>query len=70
MVTSMPTAKTRLDALRRLLGKEQMSTQDELREELERQKFRVTQSTISRDLRRLGAIKALDVDGRTVLSTI
>ncbi len=43
-----------------------MSTQEELVEELYRKKFDVTQSTISRDLRRLGAIKAVDSNGATV----
>ncbi|HUP56022.1 MAG TPA: hypothetical protein VM598_01120 [Bdellovibrionota bacterium] len=59
-------ARTRLDALRDLLSKGKLSTQDELREELESKKFAVTQSTISRDLRRIGAVKAVDPDGRTV----
>jgi transcriptional regulator of arginine metabolism len=59
-------AITRLTALRRLLSQEKLSTQDELREELEGLKFKVTQSTISRDLRRLGAVRAIDPDGRTV----
>jgi transcriptional regulator of arginine metabolism len=57
--------KTRLDALKRLLGQGKLSTQDELREELEQQRYKVTQSTISRDLRRLGAVKAIEPDGRT-----
>lgn len=59
-------AMDRLTTLRRLLEQERASTQDELREELEAQKFKVTQSTISRDLRRIGAIRAIDIDGRTV----
>lgn len=59
-------ASARLSALRKLLSQEKMSTQDELREELESLHFKVTQSTISRDLRRLGAIRAVDSDGRTV----
>lgn len=59
-------AMNRLTALRRLLEQEKLSTQDELREELEALRFKVTQSTISRDLRRLGAVRAVDTDGRTV----
>src|SRR5579864_9087817 len=59
-------ARSRLEALRELLGQGKLSTQDELREELESRRFAVTQSTISRDLRRLGAVKAVDPDGRTV----
>ncbi|MEW6057228.1 MAG: arginine repressor [Bdellovibrionota bacterium] len=58
--------KSRLAALRKLLSQERASTQDELREQLEKLDFEVTQSTISRDLRKIGAIKAIDPDGRTV----
>lgn len=58
-------AKARLQALRRLLDKEESSTQEELREQLESLDFAVTQSTVSRDLRRLGAIKMTDAQGRT-----
>ncbi len=62
----------RLSALRQLLSQEQLSTQDDLRTQLAEMrstdgtKFKVTQSTISRDLRRLGAVRAVDADGRTV----
>lgn len=56
----------RLNVLRKLLGEGEISTQEELAQELRRLSFEVTQSTISRDLRRLGAIKALDGNGRTV----
>ena len=52
--------------LRRLLSQGRMSSQDELREELERQDYAVTQSTISRDLRRIGAVKTVDANGVTV----
>jgi transcriptional regulator of arginine metabolism len=56
----------RLNLLRRLLSEGEMSTQEELVNELRSQKFVVTQSTISRDLRRLGAVKAQDASRRTV----
>lgn len=59
-------SRERLTVLRRLLADGDLSTQDELVEELSGQKFRVTQSTISRDLRKLGAVKATDPAGRTV----
>lgn len=59
-------SKLRLHALRELLLEGKLSTQDELREELERRDFSVTQSTISRDLKRIGAIKTTDSQGRTV----
>ena len=60
------TAKSRLEALRKLLGRGKLSTQDELVTELGELGFDITQSTISRDLRKLGAIKATDSDARTV----
>lgn len=56
----------RLTALRRLLAEGNLGTQDELREGLKALKFKVTQSTVSRDLRRLGAIKAIETDGTIV----
>ncbi|MFL5814872.1 MAG: arginine repressor [Bdellovibrionia bacterium] len=59
-------SRSRLDALRGLLSEGMMSSQEELREKLERMDFAVTQSTVSRDLRKLGAVKAIDPDGRTV----
>lgn len=58
--------KHRLSVLRRLLSAGELSTQEELAQELRNQDLEVTQSTISRDLRRLGAVKAVDASGRTV----
>lgn len=63
---SISDTRSRLQALRRLLEKEKASTQEELREELEKLDFEVNQSTVSRDLRRLGAVKITDTQGRTV----
>jgi transcriptional regulator of arginine metabolism len=62
----LPVSAQRLNSLRELLSAGEISTQEELAEELSRQKFVVTQSTISRDLRRLGAVKTQDSTGRTV----
>ncbi len=59
-------ARQRLQLLRKLLEEGSISTQEELVDELYRKKFDVTQSTISRDLRRIGAIKAVDSSGTTV----
>lgn len=58
--------KSRLLALRKLLAQERASTQEELREQLEKLDFDVTQSTVSRDLRRLGAARVIDSSGRAV----
>lgn len=59
-------SRSRLNALRKLLSEGEISTQEELAEELARQKYQVTQSTISRDLRKLGAIKTFDPAGQIV----
>lgn len=59
-------SRSRVKALRKLLSEGDISTQEELVDELNRQNFDVTQSTISRDLRRIGAIKASDSTGRIV----
>lgn len=56
----------RLDVLRNLLREGDSSTQEDLCEALRKNEFDVTQSTVSRDLRRIGAIKATDSDGQTV----
>lgn len=58
--------QTRLDFLRQLLAEGDLSTQEELVEKLEKNHFSVTQSTVSRDLRKLGAIRAIDTKNRTV----
>lgn len=59
-------ATNRLSALRELLAEGRISTQEELVEELRAQKFVVTQSTISRDLGRLSAVKTRDGGGRVI----
>ena len=56
----------RLNALRKLLQEGEASTQEDLVKELKSQRFAVTQSTISRDLSRLNAVKARDATGRVV----
>lgn len=56
----------RVEALRRLLLTGRIGSQDELRRSLTDQGFDVTQSTISRDLRRLGAVRAVNSAGDSV----
>lgn len=56
----------RLKVLTELLESGALSTQDELVTELKRRDFHITQSTISRDLRRVGAVKTQDSSGRTI----
>jgi transcriptional regulator of arginine metabolism len=52
--------------LRKLLAEGRISTQEELADELRRHHFDITQSTISRDLRKIGAVKTVDATGNTV----
>ena len=61
-----PSVTERLNALRKILESGKNSTQEELRDMLEAKGHDVNQSTISRDLRKIGAIKGTDNKGRTV----
>jgi transcriptional regulator of arginine metabolism len=61
-----PSVSERLNALRKILESGKNSTQEELRDMLEAKGHNVNQSTISRDLRKIGAIKGTDNKGRTV----
>ena len=58
--------RQRQSFLRKLLAEGKISTQEELADELRRHDFDITQSTISRDLRKIGAIKTVDASGVTV----
>lgn len=61
-----PSVSERLNALRKILESGKNSTQEELRDMLDSKGHDVNQSTISRDLRKIGAIKGTDNKGRTV----
>lgn len=53
-----PTKKqSRQDLMLRLVKENKMTTQDELKEALERYGFEVTQSSLSRDIKELGLVK-------------
>ena len=54
----------RLAALRLLLTQNEMSSQDEVIQALARQHIEVTQSTLSRDLKRLKVAKAANAEGK------
>ncbi len=62
----MTTAKTRRFVLRKLLQSGQASTQQELVEMLAERGIKATQSTISRDLKLLGARRRIDEHGSFV----
>ncbi len=61
-----PDPRDRQVFLRKLLAEGKISTQEELADELRRHAFDITQSTISRDLRKIGAVKTVDASGNTV----
>jgi transcriptional regulator of arginine metabolism len=65
-ITTQSESRARLEALRQLLEEGAVGTQEEICDALEKKKFSVTQSTISRDLRRIGAVKAISQDGNIV----
>ncbi len=56
----------RLEVLKEILKAGTGSTQEDLVDALKKHKFEVTQSTVSRDLRRLGAVKTTNASNETV----
>lgn len=47
-----------------IISRREIDTQEELCEELRKQKFEVTQATVSRDIKELGLVKILTESGR------
>lgn len=60
------TQTDRFNVLRKILESGKNSTQAEIQQMLEVKGYEVNQSTISRDLRKVGAIKKTDSKGRTI----
>lgn len=58
--------QARLKSLKELIREGEPSTQDELVKALRKRDFDVTQSTVSRDLRRIGAVRSTNIDGDIV----
>lgn len=50
--------------IKRIIQEQRIGTQGELKQELEREGFVVTQATLSRDLREIGLLKLRDAQGR------
>jgi transcriptional regulator of arginine metabolism len=59
----MPTKPQRQSAILQLVRSRRIPSQERLRELLEGAGFRVTQATLSRDLRSLGVVKVADENG-------
>ncbi len=66
MMSKNTGAKSRVSALKKLLSAGLATTQEEICDELRKQNFDITQSTISRDLRRLGAVRIVNPEGETI----
>lgn len=59
----MKSKKNRLEAIKLLLSSKELSTQEELLQELRTEGFITTQATLSRDLKRLKVAKATNLNG-------
>lgn len=59
-------SQSRVLVLRQLIREGTASTQEDLSKALKLKRFHVTQSTISRDLRRIGAIKTTNLEGQII----
>lgn len=59
-------SEERLTVLKQLIREGTAHTQEELCDALRKEDFEVTQATVSRDLRRIGAIKATDSEGKII----
>lgn len=59
----------RHDAIIDLVNNQDINTQEELMENLQKQGFKVTQATVSRDIKELRIFKALGKDGKYRYST-
>ena len=62
----MKEKNNRLEALRLIISSQQMGTQDELLTALKKEGFRLTQATLSRDLKQLKVAKAATMSGSYV----
>ena len=64
--TNMKVKKNRLEALRLIISSQQLGSQEELLTALQREGFKLTQATLSRDLKQLKVAKASTMGGNYV----
>ena len=62
----MTVKKDRLDTLRMIISSREMGSQDELLTALQQEGFKLTQATLSRDLKQLKVAKAASMNGNYV----
>ena len=64
--TDMKVKNSRLEALRLIISSQQLGSQDELLAALQKEGFKLTQATFSRDLKQLKVAKAASMSGNYV----
>ena len=64
--TDMKVKNNRLEALRLIISSQQLGSQDELLSALQKEGFKLTQATLSRDLKQLKVAKAASMSGNYV----
>ena len=64
--TDMKIKNSRLEALKMLISSMELSSQEEVLKELEKEGFKLTQATLSRDLKQLKVAKAASMNGKYV----
>ena len=64
--TEMKVKTNRLEALRLIISSQQLGSQDELLQALQKEGFKLTQATLSRDLKQLKVAKAASMSGNYV----
>ena len=64
--TVMKVKNSRLEALKMLISSMELSSQEEVLKELEKEGFKLTQATLSRDLKQLKVAKAASMSGKYV----
>jgi transcriptional regulator of arginine metabolism len=57
---------SRMDAIKVIVSSKDISSQEELLQELSREGFRTTQATLSRDLKQMKVAKAANMDGKYI----
>lgn len=66
IIIQMKKKATRLDAIKMIISSKEISSQEELLQELNREGFELTQATLSRDLKQLKVAKAASMNGKYV----
>ena len=64
--TSMKVKNSRMEALKMLISSKELGRQEEVLQALEKEGFKLTQATLSRDLKQLKVAKAASMNGKYV----